>query len=309
MKKVLVTGGSGFIGSHTVEKLIEKGYEAIVLDNFSTGSKENIAHLSVQCIEADITKPEVGEIIKQIAPDYIIHLAAQVSVAMSVKDYIYDQEVNIKGSLHVIKAASEIGVKKVIFASSAAVYGDPVYLPVDTAHPLQPGSPYGLSKLTVERYLEMAKSLYHVDYCILRYSNVYGPRQDALGEGGVVSIFSDKFAKHEAPFIFGDGEQTRDFIYVGDLAAANVKALTAQSNVCLNISCGDSITVNELFQTMKRVTKSHLEPIYKPQREGDIVHSTLANEDTKRVLAWEPVVTLQEGLARTISYYEQEVKA
>ncbi|PCK19920.1 UDP-glucose 4-epimerase [Bacillus pumilus] len=309
MKKVLVTGGSGFIGSHTVEKLIEKGYEAIVLDNFSTGRKENIAHLSVQCIEEDITKPEVVEIIKQIAPDYIIHLAAQVSVAVSVKDYIYDQEVNIKGSLHVIKAASEIGVKKVIFASSAAVYGDPVYLPVDTAHPLQPGSPYGLSKLTVERYLEMAKSLYHVDSCILRYSNVYGPRQDALGEGGVVSIFSDQFAKHEAPVIFGDGEQTRDFIYVGDLAAANVAALSAQSNVCLNISSGDSITVNELFQTMKRVTKSHLEPIYKPQRAGDIVHSTLANEDTKRVLAWEPVVTLQEGLARTISYYEQEVKA
>ncbi|AVI42528.1 MULTISPECIES: NAD-dependent epimerase/dehydratase family protein [Bacillus] len=309
MKKVLVTGGSGFIGSHTVEELINKEYEVIVLDNFSTGRKENIAHLSVPCIEEDVTKPEVVEIIKKIAPDYIIHLAAQVSVAVSVNDYIYDQEVNIKGSLHVIKAASEAGVKKVVFASSAAVYGDPVYLPVDTAHQLKPGSPYGLSKLTVERYLEMAKTLYDVDYCILRYSNVYGPRQDALGEGGVVSIFSDKFAKDEAPFIFGDGEQTRDFIYVGDLAAANVAALTAQSNVCLNISCGDSITVNELFQTMKRVTGSHLEPIYKAQRAGDIVHSTLSNEETKQVLSWEPVVSLQEGLARTISYYEQEVKA
>ncbi|OJT65956.1 NAD-dependent epimerase/dehydratase family protein [Bacillus altitudinis] len=309
MKKVLVTGGSGFIGSHTVEALLEKGYEPIVLDNFSTGSKENIAHLSVQCIEADVTKSETVDLIKHIAPDYIIHLAAQVSVAVSVQHFVYDEEVNIKGSLHVIKAAAEAGVEKVVFASSAAVYGDPVYLPVDTAHPLQPGSPYGLSKLTVERYLQMAKSLYDVDYCIMRYSNVYGPRQDALGEGGVVSIFSDKFAKHEAPFIFGNGEQTRDFIYVGDLAAANVAALTAQSNVCLNISCGHSITVNELFQTMKRVTRSDLEPIYKPQRAGDIVHSKLENEETKQVLAWEPVVTLQEGLARTISYYEQEVKA
>ncbi len=138
--------------------------------------------------------------IKHIAPDYIIHLAAQVSVAVSVQHFVYDEEVNIKGSLHVIKAAAEAGVEKVVFASSAAVYGDPVYLPVDTAHPLQPGSPYGLSKLTVERYLQMAKSLYDVDYCIMRYSNVYGPRQDALGEGGVVSIFSDKFAKQQGTF-------------------------------------------------------------------------------------------------------------
>ncbi|MFS0656772.1 NAD-dependent epimerase/dehydratase family protein [Bacillus sp. 179-C3.3 HS] len=309
MKKVLVTGGSGFIGSHTVEALLEKEFEPIVLDNFSTGSRQNIAHLPVQCIEADITHPETVDLIKQLAPDYIIHLAAQVSVAASVKDVLYDEEVNIKGSLQVMKAASEAKVKRVVFASSAAVYGDPVYLPVDTEHRLQPGSPYGLSKLTVERYLELFQSLYGLDYSILRYSNVYGPRQDALGEGGVVSIFSDKFAKQEAPFIFGNGEQTRDFIYVGDLAAANVAALTAQSNVCLNVSSGDSITVNELFQTMKRVTKSHLEPIYKPERPGDIVHSTLANEKTKQVLAWEPVVSLQEGLTRTISYYEQEVKA
>ncbi|MGE6630239.1 NAD-dependent epimerase/dehydratase family protein [Bacillus sp. NPDC077027] len=309
MKKVLVTGGSGFIGSHTIEELIEKGYEPVVLDNFSTGSRRNISHLDVQCIEADVAKPETIELIKQIAPDYMIHLAAQVSVAVSVKDFLHDEEVNIKGSLHVLKAASEIGVERLVFASSAAVYGDPVYLPIDPAHPVKPGSPYGLSKLTVERYLEIAKSLYDLNYCILRYSNVYGPRQDALGEGGVVSIFSDMFAKNEAPFIFGDGEQTRDFIYVGDLAVANVRALTAKSNVCLNVSSGESITVNELFYTMKDVTKSNLEPIYKPARAGDILHSTLANEETKQILAWEPGISLKEGLARTISYYEKEVKA
>ncbi|EME73362.1 NAD-dependent epimerase/dehydratase family protein [Bacillus sonorensis] len=309
MEKVLVTGGCGFIGSHITEQLLKENYHVTILDNLSTGHLANIDGLPVDLHQEDITKPEAMELIKSINPDYIIHLAAQVSVAESVSDFLKDENINIRGSLHVIKAASECGVKKIIFASSAAVYGNPNYLPVDTRHITNPGSPYGLTKLTVENYLKLAYDLYGVEYCILRYSNVYGPRQDAKGEGGVVSIFSDLLTNGTAPVIFGDGEQSRDFIYVGDVAAANVNALKAQSNVCLNVSNGFSITVNELFAEMKKATNSTLSPVYRDERPGDIRHSTLCNEETKKILNWEPQMPLDKGLEKTISYYRKEMKA
>ncbi|MFN2744467.1 NAD-dependent epimerase/dehydratase family protein [Bacillus sp. z60-18] len=307
MEKVLVTGGCGFIGSHIAEQLLKENYQVSILDNLSTGHRSNIEGLPIDFYHEDITNPEVIEVIKSINPDYIIHLAAQVSVGESVKDFLNDENINIRGSLHVIKAASECGARKIIFASSAAVYGNPDYLPVDTRHNTNPGSPYGLTKLTVENYLKLAYDLYGIEYCVLRYSNVYGPRQDAKGEGGVVSIFSDLLTSGTAPVIFGDGEQSRDFIYVGDVASANVKALKAQSNVCLNVSNGFSITVNELFAEMKKATKSTLSPIYQDERPGDIRHSTLSNEETKQILNWEPKMPLSEGLEKTISFYKKEM--
>ncbi|KAA6450834.1 NAD-dependent epimerase/dehydratase family protein [Bacillus swezeyi] len=307
MEKVLVTGGSGFIGSHITEQLLKEHYQVAVLDNLTTGHLSNIEGLPIDFYQEDITHPEAIEVIKSINPDYIIHLAAQVSVAESVSDFLNDENINIRGSLHVIKAASECGVKKIVFASSAAVYGNPDYLPVDTRHQTNPGSPYGLTKLTVENYLKLAYDLYGIEYCVLRYSNVYGPRQDAKGEGGVVSIFSDLLTSGTAPVIFGDGEQSRDFIYVGDVASANIQALKAQSNVCLNVSNGFSITVNELFAEMKKVTNSTISPIYQDERPGDIRHSTLSNEETKKILNWEPKIPLGEGLEKTISYYKKEM--
>ena len=307
MEKVLVTGGCGFIGSHIAEQLLKENYQVSILDNLTTGHRSNIDGLPVDFYEQDITKPEVIDVIKSIDPDYIIHLAAQVSVAESVSDFLNDENINIRGSLHIIKAAGECNVKKIVFASSAAVYGNPDYLPVDTRHQTNPGSPYGLTKLTVENYLKLAYDLYGTEYCILRYSNVYGPRQDAKGEGGVVSIFSDLLTSGKAPVIFGDGEQSRDFIYVGDVASANVKALKAQSNVCLNVSNGFSITVNELFAEMKKATNSALSPIYQDERPGDIRHSTLCNEETKKILNWEPKMPLAEGLEKTILYYKKEM--
>jgi UDP-glucose 4-epimerase len=302
MRKVIVTGGAGFIGSHIVEELLRKDFKVSVIDNFSTGRRENIEHLPIEVINYDITDPSVIELIVSLCPDYIIHQAAQVSVAESVRDILLDEKVNIRGSLHIIKAAIKSKVKRVVFASSAAVYGNPVALPLTIAHPTQPESPYGLTKLSVENYLKMSSKLYQLPYSILRYSNVYGPRQDSKGEGGVVAIFSNQLTENRAPVIYGDGEQTRDFIFVKDVASANVKALNAKENINVHVSSGSCISINELFETMKEATGSNLAPIYKQERPGDIRHSILANEETKTILNWEPSMTLFEGLQETLQF-------
>lgn len=302
MNRVVVTGGAGFIGSHIVEELLSSGYEVMILDNFSTGHHVNIAHLPVRVFECDITDPSVIDLIVSLKPDYIIHQAAQVSVAESVHNILHDENVNVKGSLHVIKAAVKASVQKIVFASSAAVYGNPVRLPVTVQHPTQPESPYGLTKLTVEHYLEMANKFYQLPYSILRYSNVYGPRQDAKGEGGVVSIFSEQVKEKTTPTIFGDGEQTRDFIYVKDVAKANVKALKIKENICVNISSNTMLTINELWKKMKDSAGVELGVHYQEARAGDIRHSILCNLETESILNWKPVTKLETGLRETLSY-------
>ncbi|MTH55041.1 NAD-dependent epimerase/dehydratase family protein [Bacillus mangrovi] len=305
MKKVLVTGGCGFIGSHIVEELIESSYQVAIIDNMVTGNKKNIEGLDrVELFEHDITDPGVVELVVSINPDYIIHQAAQVSVAHSVKDMNYDEQVNIAGSLNIIKAAAACKAEKLVFASSAAVYGNPEYLPIDTEHPVSPQSPYGLSKLTVEKYLEICHELYGLDYTALRYANVYGPRQDAHGEGGVIAIFSEKIAKADAPVIYGDGEQSRDFVYVKDVAHANVQALTNGSRQVLNVSRTESITVNQLFEVMARIAGQELKPFYEEERAGDIKHSKLCNKKTISELKWNPEVGLEEGLRKTLEFYQ-----
>lgn len=302
MSRAVVTGGAGFIGSHIVEELLANNYEVIVVDNFSTGHYRNISHLPIKIYDYDITDPSCIDFISSIEPEYIIHQAAQVSVAESVHDILHDENVNVKGSLHVIKAGIKATVKRLVFASSAAVYGNPHFLPVTTDHPTMPESPYGLTKLTVERYLQMAYKFYQLPYSILRYSNVYGPRQDAKGEGGVVSIFADKIAERTAPVIFGNGEQTRDFIYVKDVARANVKALEAQGNICVNVSTQTQITVNELWETMVKAADIHLKAEHQAERPGDILHSTLCNQKTLEVLQWIPQTSLETGLKETVAF-------
>jgi UDP-glucose 4-epimerase len=306
MSKVIVTGGAGFIGSHIVEELLHNDFKVTVIDNFSTGRRANIEHLPIEVINHDITDPSVIDLIVSLCPDYIIHQAAQVSVADSVRDILFDEKVNIRGSLHIINAANKSQVKRVVFASSAAVYGNPVALPVTIGHPTQPESPYGLTKLSVENYLKMSSKLYQLPYSILRYSNVYGPRQDAKGEGGVVAIFSNQLTENRTPVIYGDGEQTRDFIFVKDVAAANVKALHAKENLCVHVSSGTRISINELFETMKEAAGSNLYPIYKQERSGDIRDSILANEETKSLLNWEPSIKLHEGLLETLQFAKNQ---
>ncbi|MCF2647151.1 MULTISPECIES: NAD-dependent epimerase/dehydratase family protein [Bacillaceae] len=300
MTKVLVTGGAGFIGSHIVEALLEEGYEVVVIDNFSSGKFDHIKDLPVKICPFDITDPRVIDVIVDLHPSFIIHQAAQVSVAESVHDILHDENVNVKGSLHVIQAAIRASVEKILFASSAAVYGNPMALPVTIDHPTLPESPYGLTKLTVEKYLKLAHKFYGLSYGILRYSNVFGPRQDGKGEGGVISIFADRILENETPIIYGSGEQTRDFIFVKDVAYANVLALKQQENVCLNISSNNRISINQLWEKMGKISGFSFNPIYKAERAGDILHSILCNEETMAQLEWMPRTNLENGLRETL---------
>lgn len=301
--KVLVTGGCGFIGSHIVDKLIHEKHDVYVVDNLVTGNIKNV-NPKVPIMDCDINSELMEKVIQDFQPEAIIHQAAQVSVAHSINDMLYDESVNIHGSLKIIDLAKKYNVKKIIFASSAAVYGNPVSLPVGLDHPTNPLSPYGVSKLSVEYYLKMANETFGINYTILRYANVYGPRQDANGEGGVIAIFSDALAKGNSPTIYGDGEQTRDFIYVEDVADANVKALTKGHNQILNVSSGEEITVNNLFEEMQKAAGTKLTVIYEEERSGDIRKSVLCNKVTKEQLDWNPSTSLFAGLQNTLNFYK-----
>jgi UDP-glucose 4-epimerase len=309
MEKVLVTGGAGFIGSHVVEALLRQGYTVAVVDNFSTGHRDNIANLPVDLYICDVADPAVINVIQAIHPDYIVHLAAQISVSHSVADPLFDERTNVTGSLNVINGARLANVKKIVFSSSAAVYGNPLEIPVTTDHPTNPESPYGLTKLTVEHYLQMFEKFYQLPYSILRFSNVYGPRQDADGEGGVVSIFSDRIQKGTPPMIYGDGDQTRDFIFVKDVASAVVAALSVKESLRVNISSQTAISIKDLFQVMKEVSGSDLDVYYGPKRNGDIRHSVLSNQRAKELLKWEPQVTLADGLRMTLRSLKRKKRA
>jgi len=236
----------------------------------------------------------------------VVHLAAQVDVQRSLREPLADAETNILGAVNLLEACRRFNVGKVIYASSAAVYGSPAYLPVDEKHPVEPQSPYGASKHTVEHYLRIYGEVYGVRYTALRYANVYGPRQDATGEGGVVAIFVDKLLNGEAPKIFGDGEQTRDFVFVKDVAAANLAALHRGDGMILNVSTGAGLSVNSLFQTLKKITGSGLTPVNCLPRPGDITHSYLANEKAREALEWRPLHSLEEGLRETVKFYRKE---
>jgi UDP-glucose 4-epimerase len=298
---VLVTGGAGFIGSHIVDLLVEKGCNVSVADNLSTGRAENI-NPGANFYNIDVRDPGLKEVIARERPTAVIHLAAQVDVQCSLQDPHTDAEINILGTVNLLDACAGCGIGKVVYASSAAVYGSPMYLPVDERHPVAPQSPYGLSKYTAEQYLRLYRDMHGISFTVLRFANVYGPRQDATGEGGVVAIFTDKLAKGVKPAIFGDGEQTRDFIYVKDVAGASVAALRRGDGGTFNVSTGKGLTVNHLFQALKEVTGSMADPVYQPPRPGDITHSTLSNARACVSLDWHPRYMLMEGLRETVAY-------
>ena len=300
--KVMVTGGGGFIGSHVVDMLVAAGYRVSVVDDLSTGRFENI-NPGANFYRVKIEDDDFGRVVERERPDVVIHHAAQVDVVRSLQEPLQDARINVLGAVNLLENCWRYRVGKVIYASSAAVYGYPVYLPVDEAHPVVPQSPYGVSKYTVEHYLRVYQELYGVRFTVLRYANVFGPRQNADGEGGVVAIFIDRLLKDKRVKIFGDGRQTRDFVYVGDVACANLAALERGDSEVLNISTGASLSVIDLFQLLKGLTGSSLEPEYCPPRPGDILHSCLANERAREVLGWSPRSTVEEGLRRTLDYY------
>ena len=296
--KVLVTGGAGFIGSHLVDEALEEGYVVVTIDNLNNGKLENL-NKDAKFYKVDIVDIDnLSLVFEKEKPDYVIHLAAQISLRESLKNPIYDAEQNILGSINILECCRKFNVKKVVYASSAAVYGFPKYLPVGEKHPINPFSPYGVSKHTVEHYLQYYHENFEIDYIILRYSNVYGERQDPLGEAGVIAIFIDKLKKGERPIIFGDGEQTRDFIYAKDVVEANLLALEKETeNKVFNISTNTETSVNELFKKIKEIMNSDINPTYeKPIKE--VRNIRLDNSLAEKELNWKPKVELNEGLKK-----------
>ncbi|WP_241768512.1 NAD-dependent epimerase/dehydratase family protein [Mesobacillus subterraneus] len=308
MEKVIITGGCGFIGSHLAQKLAEWNYDVLVIDNLATGDLGNLRQEGIRLEICDILEDRFTPTVLEFSPDYMIHLAAQANVHKSIQNFLYDEQVNVRGTLKVMDAAIQSKVKKMIFASSSAVYGKPEYFPIDLQHKIRPLSPYGTSKYASELYLTIAKKLYQLDYTILRYGNVYGPRQNSKLEGGVVAVFSTALAQNSRPVIYGDGEQTRDFVFVEDVVSANIQALHHGSGKTLNVSSGTQVSINELYRLMKSISGSDIDPIYAPGREGDIRQSYLCIRETEEALQWKPVTDLKAGLRKTFEYYQSTVQ-
>ncbi|MBW3496781.1 NAD-dependent epimerase/dehydratase family protein [Bacillus sp. FDAARGOS_1420] len=296
--KVIVTGGSGFIGSNLVDRLIEESFDTSVIDNLSTG-KRQFLNPKARFYEADILDIQKMKLIfEEVKPEAVFHLAAQIDVQTSIKNPIIDAQINILGTINIIELC-KIYNSKLIYSSSAAVYGPPLYLPVSELHPINPISNYGISKYTPELFIRSYAQLYDVKSTILRYSNVYGPRQMPKGEGGVISIFISKMLNNEIPTIYGDGKQTRDFIYVEDVVSANLFALKVGKNGTYNISTNKRLSINEVHELINGILNKNIPPEYKPVRIGDITHSCLDNQQAKINLNWEPRYSITEGLTKT----------
>lgn len=304
MKKILVTGGAGFIASHIVDKLIKNGDKVVVVDNLSTGREENLNKEAI-FYNVDILDDSLRKVFEIEKPDCVIHHAAQIDVQRSIRQPMDDARVNVSGTINILECCKEYNVKKIVYASTAAVYGEPKYLGIDEKHPVAPISYYGISKHTPEHYIKVYSSLYGIKYTILRYANAYGIRQDPKGEGGVISIFVDKLLEEGTPIIFGTGEQTRDFIYVKDIVEANVLAVSKGDNNIFNIGTGVATSINELFNSMKEIAGAKVEPVYKEARKGDILHSYFDISKAKEMLGWSPKYSLKDGLKETICFYKE----
>ena len=304
--RCLVTGGAGFIGSHVAEALLAAGHQVAVLDDLSSGKREQVPPAAA-FHRLDITG-DVSAAFREFRPEALVHLAAQVSVSVSVRRPDEDARINIMGSINLLKSAIEHKVRKVVYASSGASYGPLDTLPLEESMRPLPVSPYGTSKHTVEHYLRMAQKEWGLEWAALRFANVYGPRQDPHGEAGVVAIFIGKVLRGERPTIFDDGELTRDYVYVEDVAAAVAAAVAASlashPDPIFNISTGKGTSVNELYALLKKALGSSIEAQYGPPRPGDVRHSVLTSERARRELAWQPRVDLREGLRRTVEYFK-----
>lgn len=300
--EVLVTGGAGFIGSNIVDRLIKEDYKVIIVDNLTTGKKENLNN-QAKFYHLDLREQELKKVFKENKITHVIHHAAQIDVQKSIEAPLFDAQNNILGTINLLENCKKHEVKKIIYASSAAVYGEPNFLPITEEHAIKAMSPYGITKHTPEHYIKMYNKLYGLKYTIFRYANAYGPRQDPKGEGGVVSIFLDKMLAKERPVIFGNGQQTRDFIHVYDIVKANLLALDYGDNRLLNISTQNRDSVNDLVAYLNEILSYNLKPIYKEARQGDILHSALANGKATKELGWEANYDLKSGLRQLLEYY------
>jgi UDP-glucose 4-epimerase len=304
--KILVTGGAGFIGSHTVDALVATGHHQVsIIDNLSAGKRHQV-NPAARFHEIDLRDADaVKRTVEAETPEVIVHLAAQMDVRRSVADPSYDAQVNIIGFLNLIESARQHGLRRVIFSSTGgAIYGEQEAFPASEEHPLHPVSPYGITKLATEAYLFFYKVQYGIDYTALRYGNVYGPRQDPHGEAGVVAIFCGRMLEGQPCTIFGDGKQTRDYVFVGDVVRANVTAAGSNVSGTINIGTGVETSVNDLYHTLGTVADVTRPPEYAPARPGEQSRSVISPARAAQLLNWRPQVDLAHGLDQTFSYFK-----
>ncbi len=307
--KILITGGAGFIGSHVSDLLIENNYEICVIDNLSTGKLENI-NPKAKFHKCDVRDGKLFNIIEEEKPQVIIHNAAQLSVRNSVDDPENDASINIIGGLNLLEACKRLKIKKIIFASSGGVvYGEQQHFPADESHPSRPICPYGVAKLSFEKYLFYYNYTFGIKYVALRYANIYGPRQDPFGEAGVVAIFSKKLLSSGQPIINGDGYQTRDYVFVKDVAMANLLAIQSDIVGEINIGTGIETNVNDIFDILKKAAgKKDLKEVHGPARTGEQERSVLSCKKARAILGWEPEVKIKEGMNETFEWFANKLK-
>jgi UDP-glucose 4-epimerase len=304
---ILVTGGAGFIGSHIAGRYLKEGHKVIVVDNLSTGLIENVNPNS-KFYKLDISRDDLSEIFENYKIDVVNHHAAQIDLRKSLEDPVFDMKVNIEGSLKLFEASVKNNIKKIIFASSGgAVYGEQISYPANEQHPVNPISPYGISKLTVEKYLKFYADKYNIKTICFRYSNVYGPAQNPKGEAGVISIFCQKILKGQQPYINGDGEQTRDFVFVKDVVNANLLALDYENSDVFNISTNSETSVNRIFDIINGRFGNKYKKIKNPGIFGEVKRSLIDNNKAINFLKWKPVFNIDEGLEITCEWFRNNI--
>jgi UDP-glucose 4-epimerase len=304
--QILVTGGAGFIGSHIVDAYLQEGHQVVVVDNLSTGKKSNLNQAAVFYPIDICSWKELELVFQKHAFEVVNHHAAQINLRRSIDEPVFDAEVNIIGSLNLFELCRKYGVKKCIFASSGgAIYGIPKQIPVDEKAPTKPLSPYGIAKLSVEQYLEYYFQVWDLERIILRYGNVYGPRQDPQGEAGVISIFCNNILKGDPCIVFGDGSKTRDYVSVHDIASANLLALNSSANI-YNLGTGLETSVNQLIDLLQKVANQKISIIYDQDRKGEIERIALFSRQARELLGWETTIPLNKGIEEVFRWYQQE---
>lgn len=309
MARVLITGGAGFVGSHIADACLNAGHHVVVIDDLFTGHRHNV-NPGCEFHTMDVRDPRLEELFRKHKFEIVSHQAARGNVRASMEDPMTYADVNVRGGVNVLECCRKYGIRKIIYSSTGGcVYGDPNYLPADEKHPLQPRDPYGASKASYELYLPVYEMNYGLKYTILRYPNVYGPRQDPFGEAGVVSIFAGQMLRKIQPIINGDGEQLRDFVYVSDVVRANLLAFDKGDNDVFNVGWGSGTSVNQIFYQLKEILASDAREMHGPSKLGEIKRTYLNSKKAANVLGWRPVVSLAEGLRKTVEYFAPNMAA